>query len=91
MGDAAAQIERAQAAGVAGFLLAGVDPEGWRDELALHARFPGLLLSYGVHPQIVASGGESATQMVDALALALAGALPRPAALGETGLDGLEQ
>jgi TatD DNase family protein len=91
VGDAAAQIERAQAAGVAGFLLAGVDPEGWRDELALYARFPGLLLSYGVHPQIVASAGESATQMVDALALALDGALPRPAALGETGLDGLEQ
>jgi TatD DNase family protein len=91
VGDAAAQIERAHAAGVAGFLLAGVDPDGWRDELELQARFPELRLSYGVHPQIVAQAGDSAAQMVDALALALDGALPRPVAVGETGLDGLDE
>jgi TatD DNase family protein len=89
--DADAQIARAGEAGVTGFLLAGVDPEGWQDELALQARFPSLCLSYGVHPQIVASVGERAVEMVDELAAALAGGLPRPSALGETGLDGLDQ
>ncbi|HRI17111.1 MAG TPA: hypothetical protein PL196_01180, partial [Burkholderiaceae bacterium] len=65
-----------------------MDPAGWRDEVALKARHPQLRLSFGVHPQIVAAAGAAARGMVDELARALDGGLPRPAALGETGLDG---
>jgi len=89
--EAGAQLERARAAGVTDLLLAGVDPAGWRDEVALAARFPGLRLSYGVHPQVVAAAGEAACEMVDDLGRALDGELPRPAALGETGLDGTDR
>src|SRR5262245_31048265 len=87
--DPAAAIVRARAAGVRGFLLAGVDPDGWRDEERLAAAHPDVAISLGVHPQIVALVDDAAADaMVRALAARLA-AGPRPAALGEIGLDGV--
>ncbi len=89
-GDADALIARAEAAGVLDLMLAGVDPRGWRDEVALQQRHPRLRISYGVHPQVVRDEA-LAQRMVDDLERSLAGELPRPAALGEIGLDGLEE
>ena len=82
-------IERARARGVTGFMLAGVEPEGWRDEVALSARHADCAVSYGVHPELVDEVPETALwRMVEELAHAVAGdTLPRPAALGELGLD----
>ncbi len=87
--DPEAQIARARAAGVRGFLLAGVDPDGWRDEERLAAAHPEVAIALGVHPQIVAALDDArAEAMVAQLADRLASG-PRPAAVGEIGLDGL--
>jgi TatD DNase family protein len=87
--DADALIARARRAGVAGFLLAGVDPASWPDEEALAGRHPDVCFSVGVHPQVVDQGDDAAAaRMVEALAARLDDAARlRPAALGETGLD----
>jgi TatD DNase family protein len=87
--QADAAIERAKAAGVAGFMLAGVSPSGWRTELELRERHPECAVSYGVHPQLCAELDEPALlAMLDELGPAVRGAgWPRPAALGEVGLD----
>jgi TatD DNase family protein len=90
--DAEAQIARARAAGVTGFLLAGVGPDGWPDEDALARAHPDLHVAYGVHPQLVAELDDAAS---DAAVQALTGALDgtdasvRAVAVGEIGLDGL--
>jgi TatD DNase family protein len=87
---AEAQLARAQAAGVERLLLAGVDAPGWQVQLALRTRFPALRLAFGVHPQTVSGDGATALAMLDALEAGLAdGSLPRPVAIGETGLDGM--
>lgn len=82
-------IERARARGVTGFMLAGVEPEGWRVELALKRRHADCAVSYGVHPELVGDVPEPELWgMIDELARAVAGrGWPRPAALGELGLD----
>jgi TatD DNase family protein len=84
------QIVRARAAGVERMLLAGVDGSGWWTALALKARFPQLRLAFGVHPQAIHADPTRAGADVDDLASCLdaGGRLPRPAAIGETGLDG---
>jgi TatD DNase family protein len=85
--DVEAQIARATEAGVDAMLLAGVMPDGWCDAVTLRARFPQLRIAFGVHPQVI--GDEHAAALVDALERALDGELPRPAAIGEIGLDGM--
>ena len=101
LGQAAAVLARAQAAGVDGFLLAGVDAAGWRDEAQLAAlalTLPGepqVALSYGVHPQVVATlTAQALDQQLHQLSLAARGlplpdgvTLPVPQAIGELGLD----
>jgi TatD DNase family protein len=87
--DAPSLIERARAAGVSRMLLAGVDPEGWRDEDRMARAHPELAVSYGVHPQIVAMiSDEECEKMVAALDGAIE-RLARPVAVGEIGLDGM--
>lgn len=84
-------IARARAAGVRGFLLAGVDPAGWRVEDELAQAYPDMAVSYGVHPQVAAAAGaEEVAAMLAELARVLAGRA-RPAALGELGLDALTE
>jgi TatD DNase family protein len=82
-------IARAKAAGVRGFMLAGVSPDGWRTELELNERHPECAISYGVHPQLCGEEDEATLlAMLDELGRAVrAEGWPRPAALGELGLD----
>jgi TatD DNase family protein len=88
--EAAAMIARARAAGVRGFLLAGVGPEGWPVEEALARAHPELAVAYGVHPQLVAEVDDAESErLIAALAATLSdGTRVRAVALGEIGLDG---
>lgn len=92
-GDRAAAVARAWAAGIRGLLIAGVDPDGWAAQSTVARAFDGIWVSYGVHPQVVATTGDAeAEAMVTALAAALDASgddalLAAPKALGETGLD----
>ena len=83
--DVDAIVARARDAGVTGYMLAGVTPEGWQHELAIAIAYPEVRIAYGVHPQLM---GPGAREMVDALEAALDGGMPRPSAIGEIGLDG---
>lgn len=87
--DFDAMMLRARAAGVDGFVLAGVDPQGWRAQEALARRHPRMWFTVGVHPQVVAP---SSDEEVEAMLAALAARLSsrdgvQPVAIGETGLD----
>ena len=75
--------------GVSGFLLAGVEPAGWGVEEEIARRHPDVAFAIGVHPQIVAEVDEAtALEMVGQLAAWLGDPRrPRPAAIGELGLD----
>src|SRR5690348_12158696 len=86
--DAPAMIARARAAGVTGFLLAGVGPDGWAVQEALARAYPELAVAYGVHPQLVDEVDDADS---DRLLAALAATLDdrtrvRAVALGEIGL-----
>jgi TatD DNase family protein len=81
-------LARARAAGVSGFLVAGVDPEGWRAEDALARAHRDVFVAYGLHPWIVAHAADDEVEpLLLALAASLQGGLTRPVALGEFGLD----
>jgi TatD DNase family protein len=87
--DVTAAIARARAAGVTTMLLAGVAPVGWGRDDALAVEHAGLLVSYGVHPQLI-STLEDATcdsflQQLDERLRARASFV---VAVGEIGLDG---
>jgi TatD DNase family protein len=84
--DPEAQLARARAAGVRGFLLAGVEPDGWLVEEALARAHGDVLCAFGVHPQLAAEKDDAACdRMVAALGEAIG--RTRPAAIGEIGLD----
>lgn len=88
-------LARARAAGICGMLLAGVDLPGWHVEAALARQHADLAMSFGVHPQIVPELDDTTlTVQLDALAEALSqrhlSTLPRPHAVGEIGLDGVD-
>ncbi|MEO6954689.1 MAG: TatD family hydrolase [Polyangia bacterium] len=84
-GDVDEIVARARAMGITGYLLAGVHPDGWKHELEIANAHSEVRIAYGVHPQIMS---DDARGMVDALGVALDGGMPRPAAVGEIGLDG---
>jgi TatD DNase family protein len=84
--DPEAQITRARAAGVSGFLLAGVEPEGWEVERKIASAHPEALMAFGVHPQLVAELDDASD-----LVAQLAGSLDGVSAIGEIGLDGMEE
>src|SRR5579862_7559656 len=101
--DARADLERARAAGVGGFVLAGVAPDEWPAQAALARAHADVHVAYGVHPQLVAELDDAACdRALDALeqtlalafdgktaAHAIAPVAPvAPVALGELGLDG---
>jgi TatD DNase family protein len=90
LAEAPALLARARVAGVERLLLAGVDPQGWPVEDALAAAHPGVYVSYGIHPQIVAEIDDDACdEMLAALAAALRTPAPHLVAVGEIGLDGM--
>jgi len=86
---AAQVIARAREAGVRGFMLAGVEPDGWLIEAELARAHEGVLVSYGVHPQLIAELDDAACdRLVDQLRATLAAPPHPPSAIGEIGLDG---
>jgi len=88
--DVDAAIARARAAGVARMLLAGVGPDEWARDDALAARHDALVVSYGLHPQLVATLDDAVCDdIVRALDERLAGRDARVVAVGEIGLDGV--
>jgi TatD DNase family protein len=88
--DRDAVVERARATGVVGLLVPAVRPRTWAATLAT-ARYPGVAVALGVHPQCVpeldaaerAACADLAATLVDAAARA-----PACVAIGECGLDG---
>jgi TatD DNase family protein len=88
--DADAAIARAEAAGVTRMLLAGVGPDAWQRDDVLAARHDALWLSYGLHPQLVATLDDAACdEIVRALDERLRRRDARVVAVGEIGLDGV--
>jgi TatD DNase family protein len=75
--------------------LAGVDRAGWVRQTQLAEQYPECLLSYGVHPQLVAEvSSAELIQMLPELETQVAAGLESPShavrrcvAVGETGLD----
>lgn len=88
-----AVLDEARAAGVERFVMAGVDPEGWRKQVALARRFERVYPVFGIHPQLVP---ELSASEVESMLAELDGALRgdygiRPVALGELGFDRLTE
>lgn len=82
-GDRAEVISRARAAGVRGFVLAGVEPDGWAAQAALCREQPDMRATVGLHPQVVARW--SPLELARGLEALSAAA---QFAIGEIGLDG---
>ncbi len=81
-----AVFDRAEAAGVVGFMLGGVDPEGWARQRRLAER-PKLHWSAGLHPWRAATLSEPAFEAaIDGLPACFEGP-NRARAVGELGLD----
>ena len=76
-------VERARAAGVTGFVVAGVDPGGWARQRALAAEVPGVRWTAGLHPWVAA---RTDSLPEGALAACFEGEHPA-CGVGETGLD----
>jgi TatD DNase family protein len=90
--DADAAIARAHAAGVTRMMLAGVAPSMWLADDQLAAKHDGLVVSYGVHPQVAGPcGDDSFDDFMGQLADRLRGRGPRVVAVGEIGLDGTDE
>lgn len=80
---------RARAAGVRRVLLAGVDAADWERQAAL-ADLPGISLSLGIHPQVVAALSTAEREAeLGRLEKALAKRSAAVVALGEIGMDGV--
>jgi TatD DNase family protein len=71
---------RARAAGVTGFMLAGVAPAGWVTQAAIAARHTDIYTSVGLHPRVVAEDTDA--QCDEAIAR-----IGTPRVIGEIGLD----
>lgn len=85
--DPAAAMAAGAAAGVQGWIVAGVDPEGWARQAAIAEADPRVSVSYGLHPWAAAAASdEQVGPLLEALDAALAGPV-RPVGLGELGLD----
>lgn len=82
-------LAKARAAGVRGFLLAGIDPDDWNRQWELATSQPDVYPCFGVHPQRVGEIDFDHTRaMVEQLANRLTGPVHlRPRAVGELGLD----
>jgi len=81
-GDRPEVLQRARAAGVRGWICAGVDPDAWDKQDAVAAEHPDVYPLYGIHPHTAArSSAESLAQGLEQLAVRAR------FAVGETGLD----
>jgi TatD DNase family protein len=81
-GDPAGLAEQARAAGVAGMVCAGIDPESSGRARELADSLPGVFATAGLHPHTAsafdAAAGAAVEELLDD---------PRVVAVGETGLD----
>lgn len=86
-------IAEAHRVGVETIVMAGVDPEGWRAQVALARTFCQVYPVFGIHPQLVESlTGQQLEGYLAQLEAALQGDFGiRPVALGELGLDRLTE
>ncbi len=82
MDDAADVLVRARSAGVHNLLVAGVDPEGWRNQLEMAG--DGVHIALGLHPWRVAQAPDTWCRELEDL---LEDPPSPVAAIGETGLD----
>jgi len=73
-------LQEASAAGVQGFIVPGVHPDGWGGIAAIAAVDPRIFPAYGIHPM---HAGTVTDQILDQLLELSAGIV----AIGETGLD----
>jgi len=80
--DRDAVIARADAAGVRTMICAGTSVDGSRRAIALAERHPGVWATVGIHPEAAATATASAVETLAVLARH-----PRVVAVGETGLD----
>jgi TatD DNase family protein len=84
-GSLPAVLERARAAGLAGVIAIGTEPADWEIHRKIAAERPDFVAyTVGLHPCSVAEGWERAVAGMEAF---WQGPAPRPAALGEAGLD----
>jgi len=73
--------------GISGYLLAGVDPEGWRRQRAMASRYPGVQWTAGLHPVRAAEmEPEARRRALDGLPACFEGK-GAAVGVGETGLD----
>lgn len=85
--DRAEVIARARAAGLTGFVLAGVDPSTWVKQRALAGSTSGVVWSAGLHPMRAATYSDDAARVaLDELESCFRGPFAARA-VGETGLD----
>jgi TatD DNase family protein len=73
-------LPEAIAAGVCGFVVPGVQPDGWPRMSALATEYPCILPAFGIHPMHAASADDQFLAELAALA-------PKGIAIGEIGLD----
>lgn len=78
-------LERARKTGVEQMVMAGAAPADWRRQAVLARTYPGLSMSFGVHPWN-ATERSTVEEALEALRLAMDGPDP-PVGIGETGLD----
>jgi TatD DNase family protein len=81
-GHPAASVEAARAAGLAGLVCVGIDPESSRRSRELADSLAGVFATAGVHPHTASAFDASAGATIEELAHD-----PRVVAVGETGLD----
>jgi TatD DNase family protein len=85
-GDLPAVLERARAAGVTGMIAIGTEPDDWTLHRDLAREHTGMIyFSVGLHPCCVNENWAQAVAQIEAFWGA--GAVPKPVALGECGLD----
>jgi TatD DNase family protein len=80
--DREAVIARSRAAGVAGFVVPGVQASGWEFLWALSQRVAGLYPAFGLHPVFLAAHAPGDVEQLEQWI-----AQHRPVAIGEIGLD----
>jgi TatD DNase family protein len=78
--EVAKYVEEAAAAGVSGFVMPGVHPDGWPGMQAIAAGYPQILPAFGIHPM----HGDCVNDQTLGRLRELAG---HSVAIGETGLD----
>lgn len=73
-------LRQAAEAGVTGFVVPGVHPDGWQRMAELTTQYPAILPAFGIHPMHAATADQDSLRRLAELA-------PAGVAIGEIGLD----